>query len=66
MTTFEIVMVDGQYLAKDDTSPIFGTSPRLESYTHDGSWLDLRFSGGYEMRIPEHRVAYISISPASS
>lgn len=71
-STFQIVLVDGQTLTQNvHILRVFtdiggSSSPRLESYTHEGNWLDLRFSGGYEMRIPEHHVAHIAIRPASN
>ena len=69
MSKFKIVLNDGHLLTEDDTAPrIFGAASleRLESYTHEDEWLNLRFTGGHKVRIPESNVAYIAIAPASN
>ncbi|MFI5769628.1 hypothetical protein ACIA74_13915 [Streptomyces sp. NPDC051658] len=63
--TFQIVTTDNQaYTRGESQLGIFmdlgGYSPRLESYEHDGDYLQLRYSGGYRQLLPEHRIKHIA------
>lgn len=63
--TFQIVTTDGQAYTQGHRrvgtfTDLGGEAPRLESYEHDGDYLELRYSGGYRQRLPEHRIKHIA------
>lgn len=66
--TFQIVTVDNQAyregspVANQFTGLVSATAdtPRLESFEHDGDFVQLRYTGGLTIGIPEHRIAHIA------
>ncbi|MYX67394.1 hypothetical protein K388_05545 [Streptomyces sp. KhCrAH-43] len=65
--TFQIVTTDGQALTEGRTQfhmfdELGAEDPVLESYVHDGDYLELSYTGGYRQMIPEHRIKYIALA----
>lgn len=65
--TFQIVTTDGQALTEGRTqlgtfTDLGGHAPVLESYVHEGDYLELRYTDGYRQLIPEHRIKYIALA----
>ncbi|MFD7867339.1 hypothetical protein [Streptomyces sp. NPDC059783] len=63
--TFQIVTTNGQaltegYAQAGTFSDLGGEAPVLESYKHDGDYLELHYTGGYRQLIPEHRIDHIA------
>ncbi|MFB6873732.1 hypothetical protein [Streptomyces sp. NPDC056323] len=63
--TFQIVTTDDQAYTQGSSrvgtfADLGGEAPRLESYEHDGDYLELRYGGGYRQLLPEHRIKYIA------
>ncbi|MGW2090035.1 hypothetical protein [Streptomyces sp. NPDC001880] len=63
--TFQIVTTDSQAFTQGRSrvgtfADLGGEAPRLESYDHDGDYLELRYSDGFRQLIPEHRIKHIA------
>ncbi|MFJ2279248.1 hypothetical protein ACIOEZ_34430 [Streptomyces sp. NPDC087866] len=63
--SFQIVTSDGQTHTEGRPQPdtfkdLGGAAPVLESYVHDGDYLELRYTDGYRQLIPESRIARIA------
>lgn len=62
---FQIVTIDGTSYTEGEIEDVVftdldGHAQRLESYVHDGDYLELRYSDGFRQLLPEHRVKYIA------
>ncbi|MCX4863477.1 MULTISPECIES: hypothetical protein [unclassified Streptomyces] len=63
--TFQIVTTDNQAYTQGTSQrgtfiDLNGYAPCLESYEHDGDYLQLRYSDGFRQLIPEHRIKHIA------
>ncbi|MFE7106614.1 hypothetical protein ACFU98_35240 [Streptomyces sp. NPDC057575] len=63
--TFQIVTTDDQAYTQGSSrvgtfADLGGEAPCLESYEHDGDYLQLHYSGGYRQLIPEHQIKHIA------
>ncbi|WP_406004408.1 hypothetical protein [Streptomyces sp. NBC_00987] len=63
--TFQIVTTDDRVYTEGASEEftfddLGGDEPCLESYEHDGDYLQLHYSGGYRQLLPEHRIKYIA------
>ena len=55
---FEIA-TDKAVFKKDGVAPGAPAGVTVESFKETGDWVDIRLSSGYQISLPESRVAYI-------
>jgi hypothetical protein len=68
MARFQIITDTTTYTHGDTTDAFAALGHKeavLEDYKPVGDWIDLFYSGGFELSIPEARVKYIAKAPAA-
>ena len=60
--TFQVSTTEGQTYTEGDNNPFKFGSPaaRLEGADADGDFVILKYTGGLEVAIPEHRIQYVA------
>jgi hypothetical protein len=59
---FRIETTDGRHINRGDKNftPLGDTTAVLESFDHNGDYVDLTYTGGLTVSIPETQIAYIA------
>jgi hypothetical protein len=68
MARFQIITDTATYTEGDTTDAFAGLGHDkavLEDYTAVADWIDLSYSGGFELSIPEARIKHIAKAPAA-
>lgn len=61
MPKFQIVTTDGDSHVDGESRRfvVFETAETLQEFVYDGDYVELRYSGGIKVSIPEAQIAYI-------